>query len=122
LAPAEMFINAPATMIVPGDKYLLGILNSKLADYFIRNLGVTRNGGYFEYKPMFIEQLSVPMPNPDEKDYIESLVTKIISSKEQHNEYSEIDKKLNDSIYKLYSLTKDEKEYINSINFSSPNI
>ena len=48
LAPAGMMINAPATMIVPASESLLCILNSKLADYYIRNLGVTRNGGYFE--------------------------------------------------------------------------
>ena len=60
LAPIGMMINAPATMIVPASETLLCILNSKLADYYIRNLGVTRNGGYFEYKPMFIEQLPIP--------------------------------------------------------------
>ncbi|MCZ7593004.1 MAG: type II restriction endonuclease [Kiritimatiellae bacterium] len=59
-APAGMFINAPCPMIVPFDGYLLAILNSKLGDWYIRHLGVTRNGGYFEYKPMFIEQLPVP--------------------------------------------------------------
>lgn len=58
-----MFVNAPCPMIVPADEYLLHILNSKLADYYIRNLGVTRNGGYFEYKPMFIEKLPVPPQN-----------------------------------------------------------
>ena len=30
------FINAPSPMIVPASRYLLAILNSKLADYFIR--------------------------------------------------------------------------------------
>jgi len=32
-----------------------------VGDYYIRTLGVTRNGGYFEYKPMFVEKLPVPM-------------------------------------------------------------
>jgi hypothetical protein len=67
LAPENMFINAPATMIVPGDKFILGILNSKIADYYIRNLGVTRNGGYFEYKPMFISHMPVPDPKPEDR-------------------------------------------------------
>lgn len=49
------FINAPSPVIVPASKFLLAVLNSKLADYYIRQLGVTRNGGYFEYKPMFVE-------------------------------------------------------------------
>ena len=44
LIPNNVMINAPATMIVPASNYLLCILNSKLADYYIRNLGVTRNG------------------------------------------------------------------------------
>ena len=58
---SDCFINAPSPMIVPGNKYLLAILNSKIADWYIRQLGVTRNGGYFEYKPMFVEQLPVPL-------------------------------------------------------------
>ena len=96
LAPAGMMINAPATMIVPASESLLCILNSKLADYYIRNLGVTRNGGYFEYKPMFIEQLPVPQ-NIDENLFKE------LSKKELDNE-KEIDRK----VYELYGLTKDE--------------
>ena len=48
LVEDNSFINAPSPMIVPASNYLLGILNSKLADYYIRRLGVTRNGGYFE--------------------------------------------------------------------------
>ena len=98
LAPAGMMINAPATMIVPANESLLCILNSKLADYYIRNLGVTRNGGYFEYKPMFIEQLPVPK-NIDKK-----LFSKF-TGKELQNE-EEIDRK----VYELYGL--DEKEVL----------
>ena len=59
-APAGMFINAPCVMITPFNDYLLAVLNSKLGDWYIRQLGVTRNGGYFEYKPMFVQQLPVP--------------------------------------------------------------
>ncbi len=47
-------------MITPFSDYLLAVLNSKLGDWYIRQLGVTRNGGYFEYKPMFVEKLPVP--------------------------------------------------------------
>ena len=100
LAPAGMMINAPATMIVPASENLLCILNSKLADYYIRNLGVTRNGGYFEYKPMFIEQLPVPK-NIDENLFSE------FTGKELQNE-KEIDRK----VYELYKLTNEEIEFI----------
>jgi len=100
LAPAGMMINAPATMIVSASKSLLCILNSKLADYYIRNLGVTRNGGYFEYKPMFIEQLPVP------ENIDENLFSKF-KGKELQNE-NEINRK----VYELFGLNKDEIDFI----------
>ena len=99
-APEGMFINAPCPLIVPASNYLLATLNSKLADYYIRNLGVTRNGGYFEYKPMFIEKLPVPLPNKE----IEEKVDEILQTKE----YDKIDR----IVYNLYNLTREEIQFI----------
>ena len=101
IAADGIFVNAPCPMIVPASKYLLAILNSKVADYYIRQLGVTRNGGYFEYKPMFVENLPVPN-NIDCKtiEYLEACV----NSKDE----SSIDK----LVYNLYKLTDDEIRYI----------
>ena len=74
MAPESMLINAPACMIVPGSHYLLAVLNSKVADYYIRNLGVVRNGGFFEYKPMFVEQIPIPLPTSEIEDTIERVL------------------------------------------------
>jgi adenine-specific DNA-methyltransferase len=104
-ASEEMFVNAPCPMIIPASNYLLAILNSKIADYYIRNLGVTRNGGYFEYKPMFIEKL--PVPKPEEK--IEQKMKALIEARS----YQEIDK----LIYRLYDLTEEETAYIEGFQF-----
>lgn len=93
----DSFINAPSPMIVPASKYLLGVLNSNIADFYIRHLGVTRNGGYFEYKPMFVEQF--PLANDKELvSRIEELVNK--------KQYSGIDFVLFD----FYKLSKEEQE------------
>ena len=96
------FINAPSPMIVPASKFLLAVLNSKLADYYVRQLGVTRNGGYFEYKPMFVEKLPVPQ-NADAK-----IVTDIESYVDSKNETA-----IDNAVYILYGLTEEEKLYIN---------
>ena len=101
-APEGMFINAPCSLIVPASNYLLAILNSKLANYYIRTLGVTRNGGYFEYKPMFIEKLPIPSINSE----IDEKINEILRTKK----YEAIDK----FVYKLYGLDKDELEFIDS--------
>ncbi len=108
------FINAPSSMIVPGNKYLLAVLNSKLADWYIRQLGVTRNGGYFEYKPMFVEQLPVPML--DEKAQIPyiRLVDKILEEKRALNDTQLLESEINQRVYALYHLSEEEIRYIES--------
>ena len=106
------FINAPSSMIVPGNKYLLAVLNSKLADWYIRQLGVTRNGGYFEYKPMFIEQLPVPMIDEDAQVPYIRLVDKILEEKRALNDTQFLESEINRLVYALYHLSEEEILYI----------
>ena len=108
IAPEGVFVNAPCPMIVPATEYLLAILNSKLADYYIRKLGVTRNGGYFEYKPMFIEQLPVPIISESEQRKIGHMVIKDISKLKS-------EKLIDESIYELYNLTSEETDFLRSL-------
>ena len=103
LVPEGFIINAPSPFIATTNHTLalLHILNSKISDYYIRKLGVTRNGGYFEYKPMFVEQLPVP------KIGLEVLEKYPLNpSNEQQTEIEQI-------IYKLYNLSEKEIELLN---------
>lgn len=102
MALDDSFVNAPSPMIVPASKYLLGMLNSKIADYYIRNLGVTRNGGYFEYKPMFVEQLPVPFTSK----YL-FLIEELVELKNE--------KRIDEVAYEIYGLTQEEIGYVESI-------
>jgi len=101
LVEDNSFINAPSPMIVPASNYLLGILNSKLADYYIRRLGVTHNGGYFEYKPMFVEQLPVP---------VDCKFKTIIEEAVSRQDEQQIDR----IVYDMYGLGSEEIRYIES--------
>ena len=100
-APDGMFINAPSPFIATSNTAILHILNSKIADYYIRSLGVTRNGGYFEYKPMFVEKLPIPkcglerlckypiQPNTEQEHEIEHIIHSIYGLSMQETEYIE---------------------------------
>ncbi len=106
------FVNAPSPMIVPGNKYILAVLNSRLGDWYIRQLGVTRNGGYFEYKPMFVEQLPVPViPDCDQAEFID-LVDKVLLAKKDGEDSSAMEEEIDKLVYSLYDLTKEEISYI----------
>jgi len=109
-APEGMFINAPCPLIVPASNYLLAILNSKLADYYIRSLGVTRNGGYFEYKPMFVEKLPVPMIEESQQQPFIALVNQLLSAKKENPaaDTAELEREIDGLVYGLYGLTEEE--------------
>ena len=94
-------------MIVPGSKYLLAIRNSKVADWYIRQLGVTRNGGYFEYKPMFVEQLPVPQIDDSLKDLYRSKAMEA-----EQNKTPETLDEINSMVFKLYNLSDEEIKYL----------
>ena len=89
-------------MMVPGSLYLLALLNSKAIDYYIRNLGVTRNGGYFEYKPMFVEHAPIPIVSASDELY--KTITSLVNSRD----YSQIDT----IIYSFFNFTEEEIDYI----------
>ncbi|WP_342333149.1 TaqI-like C-terminal specificity domain-containing protein [Pedobacter sp. FW305-3-2-15-E-R2A2] len=112
VAEGGIFINAPCPIIVPANKYLLAILNSKLADYYIRKLGVTRNGGYFEYKPMFIEKLPVPLLEREDQDVFIEIVDKILDHKAKNIDIASLENELNELVFKLYELETHEVDFL----------
>ncbi|MBD5133982.1 MAG: type II restriction endonuclease [Clostridiales bacterium] len=100
--PAGVFINAPSTFISTSKQSILHILNSKLADFYIRSLGVTRNGGYFEYKPMFVDKLPIP-PNHINFKELEEI----------SNYPSDIEeRRIENLIYSIYGLSEAEIRYL----------
>ena len=112
MAEEGMFINAPSSMIVPGSEYLLAILNSKLADWFIRTLGVTRNGGYFEYKPMFVKKLPVPKVEVGIQVEIKNLINRLHELKKVRKDTLMIEEEIDDIIFGIYRLSQHEREFV----------
>lgn len=96
IAEAGMYINAPSPIITPGSYFLLGVLNSKLGDWYIRLYGVVRNGGYFEYKPMFVEKLPIPEVSKTTKKIIESLVRIVLFVNQDHITFINTDQRASD--------------------------
>ncbi|WP_300461256.1 TaqI-like C-terminal specificity domain-containing protein [Desulfobacula sp.] len=126
LADPDVFINAPSNMITSDQpKYLLAILNSKVSDYYIRSLGVTRNGGYFEYKPMFVEKLPVPQIDSDDRLPLEILVDFIpfLIKNEKKLEAAYFEQIIDGLVYELYfqdDVKKAKKEINTHLGTLSP--
>jgi len=110
IAKPGVYINAPSAFIPTDNLYLLAILNSKLADFYIKQLGVSRSGGYFEYKPMFVEQLPIPKVSSDIEKKYSNIVQQIFESK--NNDTTLLDEQLDEMIFELYGLSEEEKKLI----------
>jgi hypothetical protein len=104
LVEAGMYVSAPSPLITPASKYMLSVLNSTLGDYYIHSLGVTRSGGYMEYKPMFVENLPIPQISTDAQLPYECLVECIIFAHKKGltNEAATFEWVVNVMVYGLY--------------------
>ncbi len=116
------------TSIIPTESlYLLGILNSRLLDFVMHSIASTKQGGYFEYKPMYLSQLpirTINFENPSDKahhDKMVSLVGQILDFHKQlavaklpqkntvlNRQIEATDRQIDELVYELYDLTEEE--------------
>jgi type I restriction-modification system DNA methylase subunit/REP element-mobilizing transposase RayT len=54
------YSNDKTSIIGVDDKALLAVLNSKATDFFMHSIAATKQGGFYEYKPMYLVQLPIP--------------------------------------------------------------
>ena len=109
-APKDMLVTAPCPFLTPFSHYLLAVLNSNLLDWYFRLIGVERAGGYYEYKPMFIERLPIPKISPTEQRPFIKLVDSILAAKAANPkaDTTEQETEIDRLVYELYGLTTEE--------------
>jgi hypothetical protein len=104
------------TFLMTGErlKFLLAILNSKVSEWYFNLIGTTTGMGTNRWKKYKIELLPVKEPSDHHADEIEKLVDHILSTKKQNPtaDTSEWESKIDQLIYMLYELTKEEIKII----------
>ena len=122
-----IYSNDKTTIIPTKDLYLLGLLNSKVVDFFMHSISSTKQGGYFEYKPMYLSLLPIhPIDFSDTADkarhdkmvaLVERMLTlhKQLSDVKTDHEKTLIerqieatDRQIDALVYELYELTEEE--------------
>lgn len=112
-------------------KYILGLLNSRVLDLFLKNISTTIRGGFFRYFTQFIEQLpirTIDFSNPTDKahhDKMVSLVERMLNLHKQlatantphekkviQTQIDATDRQIDNLVYELYDLTEEEIKII----------
>ncbi|HUI92183.1 MAG TPA: N-6 DNA methylase [Chitinivibrionales bacterium] len=121
------YSNDKTTIIGSDDLYLLALLNSKTVDFVMHSISSTKQGGYFEYKPMYLSELpirKIDFSNSAEKSLHDKIVFMVSSLLEDHKKLSRTppshmqtvlsrkiestDNRIDELVYELYGLTKEE--------------
>lgn len=109
------YVNAPACFISSGDLYLLGVLNSKICEFIISTKAAQRAGGFLEYKPMYVEKMPIRIPTDKQRADVEKLVKQVLKNKEAGKDTATLENDINQLVYEVYGLTKQERELIESL-------
>jgi type I restriction-modification system DNA methylase subunit len=114
-------------LIISSDKYLLGILNSKLMRYYLTNICDKVQGGFYRLKIIYIEVLPVKaldISSPSDKTYYNKLVSLVSSMLDLNKklpfarddqektllarQIDSTDRQIDKLVYELYGLTEEE--------------
>lgn len=103
--------------------YILGILNSKLADFWYKYyFGTTHLAcGYVRYDIPYLKQLPIPIINSNNKkisNRIISLASRVIKAKEKNSNANtnKFENEIDNFVYELYDLTEEERKIIENAN------
>jgi hypothetical protein len=105
--PHSYSLCAPATFLVSDSKYLLSILNSEITRYLVSQSAAERQGGFLEYKPMYVSPIPIPAATPVEQAELEIIVQRILENPNAGN-VAALEAEINERVYRLYGLTREE--------------
>ena len=89
--------------------FILGVLHSKVADYYIKNKLITNPQAFPQILMTDLQSLPIPTPNLDLHNSIQSLVRLRLSNSENN---SDLEKQIDQLVYQLYDLTEEEIKII----------
>ncbi len=104
------YINNPACCIPTNEIWLLAILNSSVATFFLRHKAIERQGGFIEQKPVYVKQ----MPVPDVNDEMRVLLAEKVEALLKFNvEKQDLNKQALEVLRAEYKLLKVSKKLEN---------
>ncbi len=106
------YYNEATTFLMTGEKlkFLLGILNSKVSEWYFNLIGTTTGMGTNRWKKYKIELLPIKEPTYSQEQEIESKVNQILYLKKSDPkaDTSQLEAEIDQMVYKLYGLTEEE--------------
>ena len=95
--------NDKTSIMVPTSvPFTLAILNSQVVLWLARQTFASKQGGFFEFKPMYVSELPIPTGTPIQRNIIECIAEYIIQLKGQGPQAAFFERLLNGLVYELF--------------------
>ena len=110
----EIYLLNTAYFLLPppefSARYLIGILNSKLIQFYLSIIAGTSGMGTLRWINIYVKQFPVPQKHIDDQQPLITIVDQILSLKKsnQNADISVLETEIDRMVYELYELTKDE--------------
>jgi adenine-specific DNA-methyltransferase len=99
--------------ILPTDDLaLLGILNSRVIQWYAQNTFNIVRGGYIEWIPTNVANLPIPNMDQNQKDTLTRLVRELIQPGKERSEVNQLEHEVNRLVYSLFNLNDGEVDDI----------
>jgi hypothetical protein len=99
-------------------EFIIGLLNSKLIEFWIKK-HAKRLGEQFEFYPYMLSRIPIKLPkNGNDKKLVEDItktVSEIIKNLDDFNLVQKLEDKLNNLVFKYYGITDKEKLIMENI-------
>lgn len=80
---AAFYGNDKTNIIVTDEwKYVLAVLNSSLSWWLTQQVFSGKQGGYYEFKPMYVSQVPIPKVSTTQRTQIETVVDAVIATRD----------------------------------------
>ncbi|MCL1464692.1 class I SAM-dependent DNA methyltransferase [Argonema galeatum] len=98
--------------------YTLGILNSSLMWWFIQQIAASKQGGFFEFKPMYVSQIPIAKSTETHQKLLQQIVNQILTTKKSNPQadITALETEIDRLVYQLYGLTEEEIKIVEGKN------
>jgi hypothetical protein len=95
-------------------RYLAGFLNSKLCEWYFDKLAASSGVGTRRWFKVYVEQLAVPQISVEQQEPITKLVDEAVMANTEASRRHELKQLIDIEIFRLFSLTNAEINFIKS--------
>ncbi|MBC8179501.1 Eco57I restriction-modification methylase domain-containing protein, partial [candidate division KSB1 bacterium] len=110
ICDAGIYCDNTTYNLTTNSRYILGVLNSCLIEYFYKNIANTLGNNVFRFFSQYIKQIPIPDISEEKQKPFINLVDQILTAKKANpqSDTTALEAKIDLLVYELYGLTAEE--------------